>query len=666
MTLSYIFFIRSVFFVHILNLFTMKCTSLISALLGLLFAQVAFAQSRPCMIPSNRTDSLIINTGYNHSANAAYTPVVQDPYWVLTNAPTGVTVNLNGPAFVIQNAWSPIPISSTYISAFPTAGNNQPNINSSLNPYSFERCFFVCEDNTTVFYNMTVRVDNRVTFYIGNTLLPGQPNQLTSQTTVFNFDNNDDLNNQVTGSIVLNSGMHYLRAEMRNDNSGSAMGLNIRGTLATRGKKLLKQGSGLCNSTGYITGFKFEDTNCNGIQDPGEPYLAGWQIQLNGNGVSLSATTDANGYYSFSVPPGTYTVSEVMQPGWSATTPVGGTQTGLVVTLNSINQVNFGNCPRPPSPYCCPGQNLIRNGDFEAGNTGFTSQYAYNAATTAGATRPGQYNVVTGAQALSISSGWVVQDPGTCSNTSGKFMVVNGATTGSGRRVIWEQTVPVKGRTLYKFCVMAKNLKQCDFDVLPKLYVEFSSPLNNFSRILDVNVGNCNWDLLEKNVLTNAMPSTLNIKIFLDESQPGDGNDFALDNIALIELPPCPANAVEFQLSTRHLTTATYEVTATSTTTPECDSIWWKVCEWNANTNVCIPGTQMGPLPAWETAATTFPGYTFYYGKIYKITRGSAGECNSSKEFIRYVGSSLRSGKVLIVTEEEYEKNPRAILDSLK
>lgn len=54
--------------------------------------------------------------------------------------------------------------------------------------------------------------------------------------------------------------------------------------------------------------FVWEDTNGNGIQDPGEPGLAGVKVTVtNESGDYMDmTTTDENGMYMFSVPPGTY------------------------------------------------------------------------------------------------------------------------------------------------------------------------------------------------------------------------------------------------------------------------------------------------------------------------------------------------------------------------
>ena len=83
-----------------------------------------------------------------------------------------------------------------------------------------------------------------------------------------------------------------------------------------------------------LYGYKFNDVNDNGV-DNTEPRLANWTIDLTGtddlgNPVSVSTVTGANGGYSFTgLVPGTYTVTEVQQNGWTQTTG------GTTVTLTS-------------------------------------------------------------------------------------------------------------------------------------------------------------------------------------------------------------------------------------------------------------------------------------------------------------------------------------------
>ena len=96
-----------------------------------------------------------------------------------------------------------------------------------------------------------------------------------------------------------------------------------------------------------ISGEKFNDLNGDGMQEPGEPGLAGWTIDLFDSAGDLIATTvtDANGDYSFAdLGPGTYTVEEVMQAGWVQTDPGGaGTYTVSATSGQNVGGLLFGN-----------------------------------------------------------------------------------------------------------------------------------------------------------------------------------------------------------------------------------------------------------------------------------------------------------------------------------
>jgi hypothetical protein len=97
-----------------------------------------------------------------------------------------------------------------------------------------------------------------------------------------------------------------------------------------------------------LCGIKFNDLNGNGQQDPGEPGLANWVIEVkdaNGNIIGY-AVTDANGRYCIVVPtPATYIVSEQQQVGWTQTAPpTPGTYTVTVPPAHT--NLNFGNRKR--------------------------------------------------------------------------------------------------------------------------------------------------------------------------------------------------------------------------------------------------------------------------------------------------------------------------------
>jgi uncharacterized repeat protein (TIGR01451 family)/fimbrial isopeptide formation D2 family protein len=100
-----------------------------------------------------------------------------------------------------------------------------------------------------------------------------------------------------------------------------------------------------CPCEAMVTGLKFNDLNGNGVRDPGEPGLANWTIQVtDSNGITHTTTTDSAGNYSITVPaPGTYTVAEVLQSGWTQTAPTSGTYSVTVSPGQVVTNLNFGN-----------------------------------------------------------------------------------------------------------------------------------------------------------------------------------------------------------------------------------------------------------------------------------------------------------------------------------
>jgi protocatechuate 3,4-dioxygenase beta subunit len=82
-----------------------------------------------------------------------------------------------------------------------------------------------------------------------------------------------------------------------------------------------------CNPPAKIKGLKWKDSDGDRYKDYGEDVLSGWTINLyNSNQSTLLATdaTDSYGYYSFTVPAGTYVVCETLKSGWVQTAPVAG------------------------------------------------------------------------------------------------------------------------------------------------------------------------------------------------------------------------------------------------------------------------------------------------------------------------------------------------------
>ena len=138
-------------------------------------------------------------------------------------------------------------------------------------------------------------------------------------------------------------------------------------------------------SLGSISGMKFNDLDDDGVLDPGEPGLSGWQIELREYGIGeigdLLATTvtDDNGEYTFAgLVDGGYTVWEVQQLGWTQTAPgpqLMGQPVGVhTITIDGgqkVTDVDFGNQydgGKPPIPelptYLLFGSGLVAIAGF--------------------------------------------------------------------------------------------------------------------------------------------------------------------------------------------------------------------------------------------------------------------------------------------------------------
>ncbi|HOK66678.1 MAG TPA: hypothetical protein PK054_05425 [Anaerohalosphaeraceae bacterium] len=136
-----------------------------------------------------------------------------------------------------------------------------------------------------------------------------------------------------------------------------------------------------------IKGYKFNDLNADGVWEPGEPAVPGWEIflDLNDNGQKdagepSAVTNDPNGMYVFeNLPaPAIYTIREAPQAGWTQTFPGPAHQEkfGLIAEPNHIySGFDFGNTQQvvgeiSGSVFHDSNGNSVRDGQ-EAGLAGW-------------------------------------------------------------------------------------------------------------------------------------------------------------------------------------------------------------------------------------------------------------------------------------------------------
>ncbi len=266
----------------------------------------------------------------------------------------------------------------------------------------------------------------------------------------------------------------------------------------------------------------------------GDPSFTNSQSTYKGYGASYVAGNDL---YFFQNETGDLYKVELQ-----STPPLNTTlhdQTNIVLTKN-----DGASCPY----LCCGGDNLIENGDFEAGNVGFQSDYDQNFQVS-----PNQYTIIHDADAQYVCREWDVTDQSACSSAGSnnhQIMVVNGQTqqTSNQNNAIWQTAAPVSitPNDHYYFCFYAKHLAQCCFDVIPDIQVEISvngsayTPLafSPATTVVSNGPNACDWDRFVTYFFSPGTSSNVEFRILLDETGNGDGNDLALDDIFLGVGPP--------------------------------------------------------------------------------------------------------------------------------
>lgn len=144
--------------------------------------------------------------------------------------------------------------------------------------------------------------------------------------------------------------------------------------------------------TGKITGTVFNDTNFNQILDSGESPLSGWNIRLS-QGVPTPRTvvTDSSGNYAFmGLCTNPYTLTEIVEPGWIATTT--NPLSISVINGNTYNTGNFGN----KQYFSVSGDVYIdtnKNGIKDSGESNYTSPISITSTQGTVTTNAGSYKV---------------------------------------------------------------------------------------------------------------------------------------------------------------------------------------------------------------------------------------------------------------------------------
>lgn len=306
-----------------------------------------FPPGGPC---DNVLSAIPVNTGWNHNSNTTYSIGDVDAFWTVIDDPDPGTTEPR-PAIVINQhpAWQPAMPDSQWISAYAIPANN---LNGA---YDLEFIFCLVEGWSNAVVDIALRVDDRAEVYLNSTLIGQTP-------PLFSFAATNPTVIVENNQALFQTGTNSLMVRMINSH-GVAMGLNVAGEI--RGDGLALEDPLCCDPGSSISGQKFYDANQNGIFDPNETVLAGWTIEATDGTNVWTAVTDVNGYYYFmGLPPGTYTITEVQQPNFIQTAPVGGSHVVTVGLAQGVSGLDFGNYreikePNQPPIVECPEDLII-------------------------------------------------------------------------------------------------------------------------------------------------------------------------------------------------------------------------------------------------------------------------------------------------------------------
>ncbi len=200
----------------------------------------------------------------------------------------------------------------------------------------------------------------------------------------------------------------------------------------------------------------------------------------------------------------------------------------------SVSTTNASSCTAT-SPFSL-GNELVTNGSFSAGNTGFTTNYVYKVPGSGGNMSEGQYSITTSANIVHNSLYGRERNNGT-----GNIMAINGS-VGAGATVWNQNNVAVQPNTTYYFSAWGLSIFNSDKAVLQ--FAINGNQVGTIAALPDgytVNTGPYNWVRFFGSWESGAN-TMVNLSIVNLNTAPV-GNDLALDDISFATLAPFALSA---------------------------------------------------------------------------------------------------------------------------
>jgi hypothetical protein len=168
--------------------------------------------------------------------------------------------------------------------------------------------------------------------------------------------------------------------------------------------------------------------------------------------------------------------------------------------------------------------NIVVNGDFELGNTGFTNGYVYVAPAPGNINTEGEYTVGPDPSAVSIYGDWAKF--GDHTSGTGNMLIANGSP--NANTSVWTQTVAVLPNTNYVFSFWGATLNSSSASQsVLQPFINSSAVGGAFT--LPVNGGIWTQD----SVSWFSGANTTALLTIIDTNTARGFNDFALDDISL-------------------------------------------------------------------------------------------------------------------------------------
>lgn len=271
------------------------------------------------------------------------------------------------------------------------------------------------------------------------------------------------------------------------------------------------------------------------------------------------------------------------------------------------------------------GENQIINGDFEQGNTGFTTNYTVGTG--------GAWGLVSNAStyAITTSPNLAHTNFASCADHTPapgvNMMVVNGS--GTPNTNVWCQNVPVQSNTDYQFGAWVANA----LNEINVAQLQFSINSSTLGNIFTTSTSACGWQQFFQ--VWNSGATTSAQICIVNQNTSGGGNDFLLDDITF--RPIC------FDYDT---------VVVTYGTNPQVNlGSDQTVCETES---IVLDAGNTGANFVWNTTETTQTIAVSTPG-TYSVTVTNASGCSGTDQVVINHESSANAGSDMTLLACETE-----------